>query len=123
MRKTAAIQAFLAEDDVSPWPDFAKFPLKFPVSREIQRETGAFSTASPARQCGFWQWIPRNGKKPANSGLLRIHARSPESRIAGCGGQTTESLRPTPRIFPFPGERGWRFRSIATAARGGQCLL
>ena len=33
--------------------DFAKFPVKFPVSREFGGETGAISTASPARQSAF----------------------------------------------------------------------
>ena len=33
--------------------DSAKFPVKFPVSREWRAETGPICTGSPANQCGL----------------------------------------------------------------------
>ena len=61
-------------------------------------------------------------EKPANSGLLRTRERSPDSRFPVFGGQTTESLLPVLRIFPFYGDYRWRLGSSATAARGRQSI-
>ena len=62
-------------------------------------------------------------ERPAYSGtgLLRTsRARSLDSSFAALGGQTAESLGPTPRIFRFFGDCDLRLRSIATAARRQQ---
>ena len=72
------------------------------------------SAASSDRSLGM-------AEKPTNSGLLRTRERSPDSCFPVFGGQTTESLRPTLRVFPFYGDYRWRLGSSATAARGPQC--
>src|SRR6516162_11281130 len=50
-------------------------------------------------------------KEPANSGLIGLGALSPRTHFLVLGGQITESLRPTPLIFPFSGDDGRRLGS------------
>src|SRR6516162_2357722 len=57
-------------------------------------------------------------KEPANSGLLGLGPLSPRTHFLVLGRQITESLQPTPRIFPFSGDGGRRFGSIATGWQG-----
>ena len=100
----AAAQSFLARIDQSRGPDFAKFPVKFPVSREFNRETGAISTASPARQSGLRADIPRGAEKGRQQRAFAFGLRSRDSHFAFLAGQIAESLRPFSEIFPFSGE-------------------
>src|SRR6516164_2408237 len=96
-------------------PKFAKFPVKFPVSREFWRETGAISTASPATQSRLYADLPRGARKGRQLRLLHL-AASLETPISPFWrGQIAESLRPFSKIFPFPGDYGRRLGSNATA--------
>jgi hypothetical protein len=44
-RETAAAQWLFVTDDASKSPQIAEFPVNFPVSRELQAETGSYLTA------------------------------------------------------------------------------
>ena len=52
---------------------------------------------------------------PANGGLLRISDRSPNSKCGPIHGEIADSLWRIFKIFPFPGNGGWRPGSICTA--------
>jgi hypothetical protein len=51
--------------------NFAKFPVKFPVSREWRSETGPICTGSPANQCGLWIFCAPTRQKARNDGVFR----------------------------------------------------
>ncbi len=59
-------------------------------------------------------------ERPTISGLLRLGGRSPHSRMARLTIKFAESLRPTPRVFPFLGDWRRRLGSTATAWREPQ---
>jgi hypothetical protein len=52
-------------------------------------------------------------ERPAKGGLSGLAPLSPPSHFAIFSDQITESLQPTPRIFPFSRGRGLRLGSIA----------
>jgi hypothetical protein len=54
---------------------------------------------------------------PANSRLLRLGYRSPDSVFCHFGGENAENLRPHAGLFPFSGDRDRRLVSIITAWR------
>jgi len=65
------------------------------------------------------QAVPRSEKSPlivaempANSRLLRLRYRSPDSVFCHFGGENAESLRPHAGLFPFSGDRDRRLVSI-----------
>src|SRR5262249_3786164 len=59
------------------WPDSAKFPVNFPVSREFGAETSSQLTASSATQCGLpHSTLLRHGGAP-NSCNPISSSRSP----------------------------------------------
>ncbi len=49
----------------------AKFPVKFPVRRELPPETGAISTASPANQSGLSIFLGTTREKARQYGAFR----------------------------------------------------
>ena len=97
-----------------------KFPAKFPVSKGISQETGAISTASPARQSGLRANIPRGARKGRQQQAFAFGLRSPRLPFRFFGGP---HRRKSPAVFenipvfrrlrpetlvrtPLPGEGG-----------------
>jgi hypothetical protein len=92
-------------------PNSAKFPVKFPVCTEfVRRQVRSVLRRQPAIQA-FIDRCLGIAKEPANSGLIGLGALSPRTHFLVLGGQITESLRPTPLIFPFSGDDGRRLGS------------
>ena len=101
-------------------PKFAKFPVKFPVSREFG---GRPARSALHRQPGsprFRASPPRTPEEAANSGLSRTCTWSPPSHLAVLASQIAKSLRPFSKIFPFSGDCGRRLSSKATVGGGRQ---
>ena len=95
-------------------PEIAKFPVKFPVSREcawrrvrsaLRRQPGIPASRSIAES---------SGERPAISGLSRNLEKSPGGEIGPEGCPIRESLRRAPAEFPFSGDSRRRHGSIAT---------
>jgi hypothetical protein len=81
----------MAADKLKGLPDFDSTMRRFESSRPSQavRRLETLPSAMP--------------KSPANGGLSRFRGRSLGSRFGELRGETTESLRPYPVIFPFFG--------------------
>ena len=118
-RKDAAPQRFPASDWVSKRPDLAKFPVKFLVCREFCPETGAISTASPARQSCVQPGSRIDARIGRKSWLFANSPLSPDSRSCEVEGEITESLRPNPQKFPFCGDYRRRLVRSALPPEGG----
>jgi hypothetical protein len=86
-------------------------------------ETGAISTAPPARHSGVPPGSPRNARLGRKCGLFPRSTLSPDSQIGNRRAPIGESLRPSTRIFPFCRDYWRRPGSITTAARCLQCDL
>jgi hypothetical protein len=66
-------------------PEIAIFPVKFPVSREFALETGAISTASPARQSGIPRFCPQQCQKwPPMAGFCKLARGLQAPDLATC---------------------------------------
>ena len=71
-----------SRDSVKPkFQENARFPVKFPVSKEVVTETGSTSTASPANQSGLLVRRFRIARIRAAAGLLASCAPSLDSPI------------------------------------------
>ena len=95
---------------VSLSPRIAKFPVKFPDTREF---AGRLVRSALRRQPGSHavehEFLGRR-ERTANSGVFPIRLSSPCSHFAVSGGRTPKSLRLNSQIFPFcgdPGRRHW----------------
>ena len=116
LEQAAATQRFAAQLFVAVGLKITVFPVKFPVSREFALETGAISTASPARQSGIWRLYPRQRQKaPPMAGFCELVAGLRTSEFGHFRLGIADSLRPIFEIFPFSGDRGRRPGSIYTA--------
>jgi hypothetical protein len=102
-------------------PEIAKFPVKFPISREFawRRVRSALrrQPTSPARR----EMSLSLGERPANGGLLRIGHQSPGSDFGHSRSEIADSLRRTFEKLPFLGDCGRRPGSICIAWPSLQC--
>jgi hypothetical protein len=78
-------------------------------------ETGAISTASPAKHFPKQEVTPSNERKARCWRAFVIRHRSLNSQIGELAGRSEKSLRRLPRIFPFSGDFHRRLGSISTA--------
>jgi hypothetical protein len=102
-------------------PEIAKFPVKFPVSREFawRRVRSALRRQPAVRSAEVLpQGMP---EMPANGGLLRIGGRSLGSGFGRFRLELANSLRRIFEIFPFSGDSDRRLGSIGTAGPSLQC--
>src|SRR6266481_7289006 len=60
------MRALIGHEIATDRPDFAKFPVNFPVSREFSAETGSQLTASSATQSGSLRAQMRGGNAGAD---------------------------------------------------------
>jgi hypothetical protein len=103
-------------------PEIAKFPVKFPVSRELAwRRVRSALPRQPTSHRRLEILPSAMAQMPANGGLLRFRNRSPGSQFGHFGSEIADSLRRTFEIFPFLGDEGRRPGSIGTAWRARQC--
>ena len=97
--------------------DFAKFPVKFPVSRENGQSMGPSALrrqpASPVSRDFSFNVV----RKPAVGGLLASGKQSPSTKFDNPSAHCAEILRPSLALWPFPGESSWRLGSIALRDR------
>jgi hypothetical protein len=102
-------------------PEIAKFPVKFPVSREFAwRRLRSALRRQPGRPAGrVFAQIYR--ETPAIGGLLCVRGESPGGGMGVRGDGNPESLRPTPQKFPFSGDSLRRPSSTTTATRAKGC--
>jgi hypothetical protein len=97
---------------VSGSPGIAKFPVKFPVSREFAWRRVRLALRRQPSSPRLGEMPPIVAERPANSGLLQFGVPSLCSRLLRMTTEFRESLWLTPRIFPFLGDAGRRPGSI-----------
>jgi hypothetical protein len=99
--------------------------VRFADSREIARRRARPALQRQPDSPAFAAPPQKLPEKPANGGLLQPSRLSPDSRIHQIRGQFTESLRPSPRKFPFFGdwwpETGFEAHCVARAA--AKCVV
>jgi hypothetical protein len=83
-------------------------------------ETGAISTASPARQSGVPPGSPGKARMGRKCRLFVRSTSSLHSQTSNCRAQNGASLRPYPQIFPFCRDCRRRPGSITPAARAAE---
>jgi hypothetical protein len=86
-------------------------------------ETGAISTASPARHSCDPSDSPKDAKMGRKSRVFSDPITSLDSHFSDRGLEIAESLWPPPRIFPFCRDYRQRLGLITTAARSTQWIL
>jgi len=101
---------------------FRQIPWKIPCLQGIWPETGAISTASPARHsCGLREFTTC-ASQARKSGLFVCSAWSPGSRSLNLPGESAESLRHIPEKFPFWGNYWRRLVRSRLPLEGNSCL-
>ncbi len=99
-------------------PRIPKFPVKFPVSRELTwRRVRSPLRCQPASHSGVRPDFPRDARMGRKSRLFAHSVLSPASQLANPGPAIAESLQPRPRKFPFWRDDRRRLGAITTAAR------
>ena len=82
-------QRFLALEPISERPGIAKFPVKFPVTREFAWRQVRSGTASPANQSGARSFYPRKCQKyPPVAGFCELVVSLQTPRVATCGAKS-----------------------------------
>ena len=85
-------------------PEIAKFPVKFPVSREFAwRRVRSSLRRQPGVRC-LEISPPAMAEMPANGGLLRFSEQSPDTEFGRFWSEIAESLRLIFEILPFLGD-------------------
>ena len=99
--------------------DFAKFPVKFPVSRENGQSRGLSALRRQPASPVSTLCQASLGKNPAVGGLLALGGESLGPEFDNSSTHCAENLHASSALFPFSGESSRRLSSIALCNRDG----
>jgi hypothetical protein len=97
--------------------EFAKFPVKFPVSRETGQSRGPSALLRQPASPGSRDFHLNLARKPAVRWLVALRAESLRAEFDKFSARGPGSLRPCSALFPFSGETSRRLGSIALHCR------
>src|ERR1700722_8273713 len=117
----AAAQRVLAPESSLGAQNSAKFPVKFPDSREfVWRRVRSALRRQPASP-GLRENAPDSSRKARQQRAFAIRGPVSVLSISRHAGRIRESLWLTPRIFPFLGDSGRRLGSIMHCVARHSC--